>query len=80
MAKPKTIVQKHAADLVTIVKAAKAGHLTLVEGRIKATGEIVAMICAVGYMDGEYVITPFAHLHNGNPYDVYDPPAPNGGF
>ena len=75
MAKRKTVVQRHAANLKTIVRAAKAGRLALVEGRIRATGEVVAMLCAMGDAgNGETDIVPFAHLHNGNPYDVYDPP------
>jgi Family of unknown function (DUF6117) len=33
-----------------------------------------AALCAVGWQDGEYLMTPFGHLADGNPYEMYVPP------
>lgn len=78
-AKP-PICKAHSANLETIIRAAKHGQLALVECRNKATGEIEAVLSAIGFDGSEYVITPFAALVNGNPYEVWDPPNPEGGF
>lgn len=59
----------------TLLRAAEAGHLALMECTDAATGENRYVICAVGRDDGEYVFTPFGHLADGNPYDLYVPPA-----
>jgi hypothetical protein len=32
------------------------------------------VICAVGRNGSDYVMTPFGHLVEGNPYDAYIPP------
>lgn len=59
----------------TLLRAAEAGHLALMECTDAATGENRYVICAVGRDDGDYVFTPFGHLADGNPYDFYVPPA-----
>lgn len=74
------ICRAQAPNLKTIIRAAKAGDLALVEGRVKATGEVVAVLCAIGRNGTQYAITPFGHLCGGNPFEFYDPPNPNGGF
>ncbi|EAT10561.1 hypothetical protein SKA58_02240 [Sphingomonas sp. SKA58] len=38
------------------------------------TGEPRFVICAVGRDGPEYVMTPFGHLAEGDPYDAYVPP------
>jgi hypothetical protein len=63
----------------TLLRAAKAGHLALMECNDVVTGEVRFVICAVGRDNGDYVMTPFGHLADGNPYEAYVPPdnAPN---
>lgn len=70
----------HAANLKTILQAANAGHLALVECQLKATGEKIAVLCAIGRDGEEMAITPFAALFNGNPFEMLNPPNPSGGF
>lgn len=58
----------------TLLRAAESGDLALVECTDVETGEPRYVICAVGRKDGDYVITPFGHLHDGNPFEAYRPP------
>jgi hypothetical protein len=62
----------------TLLRAAEAGHLALLECTDAATGEPRYVLTAVGWQDGEhggeYVMTPFGHLADGNPYELYIPP------
>jgi Family of unknown function (DUF6117) len=63
----------------TLVKAAQAGDLALMECTEVESGEIRYVLCAVSrdadQFGGDYVMTPFGHLAPGNPYDAYIPPA-----
>jgi hypothetical protein len=43
-------------------------------------GETVVVLAAVGFDGEEYGITPFAEMVNGNPFEMYLPPNPDGGF
>ncbi|MCF8710438.1 DUF6117 family protein [Rhizorhapis sp. SPR117] len=63
------------ANFETLVRAAKAGDLALMECTEVASGEIRYVLCAVGRDRGDYVMTPFGHLAPGNPYETYTPPA-----
>lgn len=63
----------------TLLRAAEAGHLALMECNDAATGEPRYVICAVGHDRGDYVMTPFGHLADGNPYEAYIPPDTSGG-
>ena len=58
----------------TLLRAAADNTLALLECRDVATGEARYVLCAVGREGGDYVMTPFGHLCDGNPYDVYLPP------
>ena len=61
-----------------LLRAARDGNLALLECLAAATGEHRYVLCAVGRADdGDYVMTPFGHLADGNPYDAYLPPDPN---
>ena len=75
------VVVQHTKNFQTLGEAFKAGQVALVECRIKATGEVVATICTT-YVDdqGEINFVPFATFLNGNPYELLDPPNPEGGF
>lgn len=68
------LLQGHAANFDTMLRAARDGNLALMECRDAATGEYRAVICAVTVVEGEYLMTPFGHLADGNPYDAYIPP------
>lgn len=59
----------------TLLRAAESGDLALVECADIETGEPRYVICAVGRVNGDYVLTPFGHLHDGNPFGAYRPPA-----
>lgn len=50
------------ANFETLVKAAKAGDLALMECTEVGSGETRFVLCAVGRDDNEYVMTPFGHL------------------
>lgn len=58
----------------TLLRAAEAGHLALMECADAASGAPRYVLCAVGWQDGQYVMTPFGHLADGNPYELYVPP------
>ena len=63
----------------TLLRAAAAGDLALVECADAATGDPRYVICAVGHDNGDYVLTPFGHLAPANPYDAYIPPTEAAG-
>ena len=63
------------ANFETLMSAANAGDLALMECTEVASGETRYVLCAVGRADGAYVMTPFGHLTPGNPYEAYAPPA-----
>jgi len=69
------IPDAYARNFETLLRAAAAGHLALMECTDAVTGVPRYVICAVGRADGDYVMTPFGHLHDGNPYEAYLPPA-----
>jgi hypothetical protein len=58
----------------TLLKAAEQGDLALMECVDAGTGAPRYVICAVGREGGEYLMTPFGHLHEGNPFEAYIPP------
>jgi hypothetical protein len=58
----------------TLLRAAQCGDLALVECIDAGTGEPRYVLCAVGRVDGDYALTPFGHLHEGNPFEAYVPP------
>ena len=68
------------ANFKTLLRAAADGNLALMECADNATGEARFVICAVGRESGGFVFTPFGHLADGNPYDAYLPPSPDGGL
>ncbi|MBB4303381.1 hypothetical protein GGD81_002424 [Rhodobium orientis] len=64
------------ANFETLLRAAADGNLALLECADAETGAVRYVICAVGRDGGEFLITPFGHLADGNPYEVYRPPEP----
>lgn len=67
------IPEGYKANLETLEKASRAGHLALVECKDKA-GKTVIAVCAVAFDGREYVITPLAKMFDGNPYEELEPP------
>jgi len=73
-----TIPTGYKANFDTLLAAAGANDLALVECHDTATGRPVYTVCAVHTECGEIVITPIAKLFDGNPYEEltgpdYDP-------
>lgn len=71
-----TIVTQHKANFDTLSRAFKRGDVAIMDCVENATGEHVAVICAVIFDANtkEYVMTPFARFFNGNPYELLTPP------
>ncbi len=69
------------ANFDTLLRAAAAGDLALVECADAVTGEPRYVLRAVGCDDGDFVMTPLGHLAPGNPFEAYLPPetSPNAG-
>lgn len=68
------------ANFDTLSRAFDAGDVALVEVKRLSDGRPVAAICAIGRQDGLFTLTPFAILVEGNPFELYAPPLPGGGF
>lgn len=67
-------VPDHArANFNTLLRAAAAGDLALVECADAVTGDPRYVLCAVGRDNVDYVMTPFGHLAPGNPFEAYLP-------
>lgn len=65
----------------TLRQAFAAGDVALMECRLRATDEAVAVICAANrHDDGSVQFLPFAMMFQNNPYTMLDPPNPDGGF
>lgn len=62
----------------TLLRAAEDGNLALLECTDTATGEPRYVLCAVARdEDTTFVMTPFGHLADDNPFDLYRPPDPS---
>lgn len=64
----------------TLLRAAQAGDLALMECLDVQTREPRYVLCAVGRDDGEYLFTPFGHLAPNDPYEASLPPTEGGDF
>lgn len=65
------------ANFQTLRRAAASGDLALMECTEIATRETRHVICAVGRDGADFVFTPFGHLADGNPFELYRPPEPS---
>ncbi len=71
----------HKANFETLQAAFDNGDVALMECQLAATGEPVAVVCAANrHDDGSVEFAPFAMLFNDNPYEILNPPKPEGGF
>ena len=57
-----------------------SGQVALVEVQRMADGAVIGAICTVGHNDGLFELTPFATMVEGNPFDLFNPPNPDGDF
>ncbi len=68
------IPEAYISNFRTMLRAAEQGDLSLLECTDAVTGEPRYVLCAVSLRGSDYVMTPFGHLHDGNPYEAYVPP------
>lgn len=68
------IPEAYVRNFRTMMRAASNGDLSLMECMDAVTGEPRYVLCAVSLQGNDYVMTPFGHLHDGNPYEAYVPP------
>ena len=68
------IPEPYRTNFDTLLLAARQGDLALMECADAATGEPRYVLCALGRDGVDYVVTPFGHLADGNPFDLYRPP------
>ncbi|AMK25779.1 MULTISPECIES: DUF6117 family protein [Sphingobium] len=68
------IPDSYRRNFQTLLRAAADGNLALLECTDAATGEPRYVICAVGRDRGDYIMTPFGHLNDGDPFAAYIPP------
>jgi hypothetical protein len=69
------------ANFDTLQQAFRNGDVALMECQLSATGEPVAVVCAANRQeDGSVEFAPFAMMFAGNPYEMLNPPNPEGGF
>lgn len=69
------IPEPYRLNFQTLLDAAADGNLALMECSDSTSGVPRYVIVAVGRVDGDYTMTPFGHLHDGNPYEAYRPPS-----
>ena len=70
------ISQGYKRNFDTLQRVFRDEAAALLECTDAVTGKPVMVICAVVQDDGggDYVITPFAKLFDGNPYEEVNPP------
>lgn len=68
------IPEAYIRNFRTMLRAAEQGDLSMLECTDAITGEPRYVLCAVSLQGSDYVMTPFGHLHDGNPYEAYLPP------
>ena len=65
----------HKANFETLLLAATAGDLALMDCRQRTTGAPIPVLCAANrHDDGSIEFVPLAMLFNDNPYELVDPP------
>ncbi len=75
------LAEGHKQNFDTLRQAFFAEDVALMECQLAATGEPVAVICAANRLaDGGVEFAPFAMMFQGNPYEMLNPPSPDGGF
>jgi hypothetical protein len=75
-----TAVRQHKPNFETLQEAFANGDVALMECQVKATGQPMAVIVAVNRDGEDFSFVPVAMMFNGNPYELLNPPNPDGGF
>lgn len=68
------IPKGYQTNLNTIIEAAKADRLAILDCTDKATGKQVIALIALGEGPEGYDLIPLAKMFDGNPYEEIDPP------
>lgn len=68
------IPEVHRTNFGTLLRAAADGNLALMECTDAQSGVPRYVIAAVGRDGTDFIMTPFGHLADGNPYEAYLPP------
>lgn len=68
------IPEHHRTNFDTLLRAAADNALALMECTDAVTGEPLYVLGAVGRDGNDYVMTPFGHLADGDPFAAYRPP------
>jgi len=68
------ISKGYQVNLETLRSAFKNDDVALVECKDVNTGKPVITICAMGRLNGEYIISPLAKMFDSNPYEELIPP------
>lgn len=77
MAIPKPVSRNYQ----TLMDACAAGKVVLLECQNKETGKECYVLCALSRGDGkEYDMVPFAQMFDSDPYEILNPPNPDGGL
>ena len=75
------LLSGHKKNFKTLRRAFLASDAALMECQLAANGENVAVICAANRQpDGGVEFVPCAMFFNDNPYELLNPPNPQGGF
>ena len=75
------IARGHKSNFQALSRAFSSGDVALMECQLAATGEEVAVICAANrHPNGDIEFVPFAQMFLDNPYELVNPPNPEGGF
>lgn len=66
----------------TLMRAIDSNNVALMQVKRRLDGKEVAAICAVGFdaKTQEHTFTPFAIMVEGNPFEDFFPPNPDGGY
>ena len=64
----------------TLCDAVKCNRIVIMECKRKKDNEIVNLVCAMNFDNGEVIMMPLAEMMTGDPYEDYYPPDPKGGF
>lgn len=65
------IPEPYRHNFETLLRAAADGNLALMECTDAVSSVPRYVLAAVGRMGGDFAITPFGHLHEGNPFEAY---------
>jgi hypothetical protein len=69
------LLQGHKAHFETLLRAAGAGDLALMDCTQRKSGLPVPVLCAANrFDDGSIAFVPLAMLFDDNPYELVDPP------